>query len=382
MQKSALINCCLWVSRIIFGIVFIFSGFVKAIDPLGFAYKIQEYFLAFDLYWLSDVSLPMAVIMSAVEFIVGVTILIGVKMNFSAWVALLFMVFFTPFTLYVAVFSPVTHCGCFGDALVIGNWGTFIKNVFILAAAILIFIYRKRFTKLWSKTVELFILGFLSVLIVGLSIYGLRNLPVIDFLPWRVGNNITELMEPTHEVADVYLIYRNKETGEEREYSPADLPWDDPVWMQTWEFVDQRKVVIQEAQDAPINNFFINDEYDVDFTEVYIISPGYLFIVVAHDLYKSPQRAFTNSINYLAERAISDNIPIIVLTASGFSSINTFRHNVQAAYPFYQSDKTALKTIIRSNPGLILLKDGVVVGKWHWRNIPDYDRLTEKYIQK
>lgn len=382
MQKNSLLNVCLWLSRIIFGVVFVFSGFVKAIDPLGFSYKIQEYFVAFDMYWLADIAVPMAIIMSGIEFIVGVTILLGVKMNISAWVALLFMVFFTPFTLYLAIFTPVTHCGCFGDALVLTNWTTFIKNVIVLAAAILIFICRKRFSRLWSKGAEWYIIGFLTALIVGFSVYGLRNLPVIDFLPWRVGNNITELTKPTPEVADVFLIYRNKETGEEREYTPADLPWDDPEWMQAWKFVDQRKVVIQQAQDAPISNFFIYDEDNVDFTEAYIGSPGYLFIVVAYDLYSAPKRAFTNSINILAERALEDNISIIVLTGSVFSSINTFRHSVQAAYPFYQSDATALKTIIRSNPGLLLLRDGVVEGKWHWRNIPEYDRLAELYIQR
>jgi uncharacterized membrane protein YphA (DoxX/SURF4 family) len=379
MQKSLLINIILWLSRVLFGIVFIFSGFVKAIDPLGLVYKFQDYFLAFNAEWLFPTALPLAILLSGLEFVIGTLILLGVKMKYSAWGGLLFMLFFTPLTLYIAIYNPVSDCGCFGDALVISNWSTFYKNVVILAAAILIFAYREKFRPLWSERNDWIIAGFVSIFILWLSAYCLRNLPIIDFRPWKVGNNINELVVPTPEIADVYLIYRNKETGERREYSPADLPWDDPEWMQNWEFVDQRSVVTREFEEAPINNFHIQDEYGDDYTESYIGNPDYQFLVIAYDLNRTKPRAFERKINNLAENAMNDNISLVVLTGSSFSNIELFRHQVQAAYPFYQSDEIALKTIIRSNPGLLLMKDGVVLAKWHWRNIPEYRKVKERY---
>jgi uncharacterized membrane protein YphA (DoxX/SURF4 family) len=381
MQKSRLINILLWLSRILFGIVFIFSGFVKAIDPLGSVYKFQDYFLAFNSEWLFPTALPLAILLSSLEFVIGVLILLGVKMKYSAWGGLLFMLFFTPLTLYIAIYNPVSDCGCFGDALIISNWSTFYKNVVILAAAILIFIYRNRFRPLWSERNDWIIAGFVSAFILWLSIYCLRNLPIIDFRPWKVGNNINELVVPIPEIADIYLIYRNKETGERQEYAPGDLPWNDPEWMQNWEFVDQRSVVTREFKEAPINNFHIQDEYGDDYTESYIGNPDYQFLVIAYDLNRTKTRVFEMKINNLAEDAMIDDISLVVLTGSSFSNIELFRHQVQAAYPFYQSDEIALKTIIRANPGLLLIKDGIILAKWHWRNIPEYGKVKEFYFK-
>lgn len=380
MKKSLIIQIILWVSRILFGVVFIFSGFVKAIDPLGSAYKFQDYFLAFNAEWLFPTALVLSVLMSALEFIIGVTVLLGIKMRWSAWGGLLFMVFFTPLTLYIALTDPVPDCGCFGDALIISNWATFYKNIFILAAAVFIFIYRDRVKPLWSEKKDWYLAGFVTLFIIWLSVFCLRNLPIIDFRPWKVGNDINEQVVPVPEIAEVYLIYQNKETGERKEYLPADLPWNDEQWVAAWEYADQRRVVIQEYQEPPISNFVIQDEFGDDYTESYISNPDYQFLVVAYDLQRTRTRAFENKINAFAARAEEDALSLIVLTGSSFSAIDAFRHEVQAAYPFYQSDEIALKTIIRSNPGLLLLKDGVVLGKWHHRNIPTYENVKKKYM--
>ena len=382
MNSSNIRTFFLWISRIIFGAVFIFSGFVKAIDPLGSVYKFQDYFLAFNAEWLFPTALPMAILMSGLEFVIGVTILLGIKMRWSAWGALLFMAFFTPLTLYIALTDPVPDCGCFGDALIISNWETFWKNVVIFAASIFIFIHRERFKPLWSEKKDWYLAGFVAIFIFWLSVYCLRNLPVIDFRPWKVGNDINELVIPTPEVADTYLIYENKNTGERQEFAPSDLPWNDPEFMENWKFVDQRRVVIQEYQEPAINNFVIQDEYGDDYTESYIGHPGYQFLVIVYDVNRTNKRAFERRINEFAANAEAEGISLIALTGSSFSNIDAFRHEVQAAYPFYQSDEIALKTIIRSNPGLVLLKDGVVKAKWHYRNIPDYSRVREKYLNE
>jgi uncharacterized membrane protein YphA (DoxX/SURF4 family) len=382
MKLSHIRTFFLWISRILFGAVFIFSGFVKAIDPLGSVYKFQDYFLAFDTEWLFPSALPLAILMSGLEFVIGVTVLLGIKMRLSAWGGLLFMAFFTPLTLYIAIYEPVSDCGCFGDALIISNWATFYKNILILAAAIFIFIHRNKVKPLWSETKDWYLAGFVTLFIIWLSLYCLRNLPIIDFRPWKVGNNVNELVIPTPEVADTYLIYENKNTGERKEYAPSDLPWNDPGFMEDWKFVDQRRVVIQDYQEPAINNFIIQDEYGDDYTESYVGHPGYQFLVITYDVNRTNNRAFERKINDFAAKAEEDGVSLIVLTGSSFSNIDAFRHEVQAAYPFYQSDEIALKTIIRSNPGLVLLKDGVVLGKWHHRNIPQYSRVREKYMNE
>lgn len=370
-------KAAVWIARILFGVVFIFSGFVKAVDPLGSAYKFQDYFMAFGTQWMFPLTVPMAVILSALEFVIGVAILLGLKMRYSAWGGLLFMAFFTPLTLYVALKNPVSDCGCFGDALVIGNWETFYKNIVILAAAILIFVWRKKIPPLLTARKDWYLVAATSVLIVGLSVYCLRHLPVIDFRPWKIGSEIREKLTPTNEIADLYLVFENEQTGELSEYPVNDYPWDDPEWTAVWKYKDQRKEVIQAYVDAPINNFFIEDEFGDDLTESFLMDPGYQFMVMAYDLKKTNKKAFTKKITPLAAAAEKQGVPLIVLTSTGFEEMEVFRHENQTPYPFYQTDAIALKTVIRSNPGLVLLKDGVVKGKWAYRDIPSPDKLSK-----
>ncbi len=366
----------LWLSRITLGLVFIFSGFVKAIDPLGSAYKFQDYFLAFGTEWMSFSALPLAIALSTLEFVIGVGVLAGIRMRLSAWGGLLFMAFFTPLTLYIAITDPVPDCGCFGDAIIISNWETFYKNLFILAAAIVVFVHRNKVRPPWSKPVDNILLALTTIAIVWLSVYCLRNLPVIDFRPWKVGNDISELVMPTEEIAEVYLIFENQETGERREYPAGDYPWDDPEWAAQWLVKDQRREVVQPYREAEIDAFYIEDEFGDDLTDFYMTKPGYLFMVVAHDLYRTNTGAFGQRITPLAREAEDAGYPFIVLTGSSLDAIESFRHAHQTPYPFYLSDEIELKTIIRSNPGLVLIKEGVVKGKWSHRNIPSFEEVA------
>jgi uncharacterized membrane protein YphA (DoxX/SURF4 family) len=368
----------LFLSRLLFGFVFIFSGFVKAIDPLGSAYKFQDYFLAFGLEWLYPLALIFAVLLSTLEFVIGVAILLRLNMRYTAWGAMLFMAFFTPLTLFIAITDPVPDCGCFGDAIIISNWETFYKNLIILAAAIVVFRYRTSVRPLLSEKKDWAMNGVITLVIMALSVYCLRNLPVIDFRPWKIGNNVLELVIPTPEEADLYLIYRNKETGEVKEYPSDNFPWDDPEWVAQWEYHDQRKEVTRAYIPAPIDGFYIEDEFGEDLTDYYISYPDYLFVIVAPDLFRTNTKAFKESINPLALSAEENGYPLIVLTASSFETMEDFRHIHQTPYPFYLSDDIELKTIIRSNPGLVLLKNGVVKGKWAFRNIPSFDELQDQ----
>lgn len=366
-----------WISRIVLGGVFVFSGFVKAIDPLGSAYKFQDYFLAFELESLFFLALPLALLLSTLEFVIGMGVLLGLKMKYSASGGLIFMAFFTPLTLYIALTDPVPDCGCFGDAIIISNWETFYKNVVILAASILLFFRRHQIKSGLSSRMEGFVMILFTMGVIWLSIYCLRNLPIIDFRPWKVGNDISSQVIPTHEIADVYLIFENKETGEITEYPANDYPWDDPEWAAKWTFRDQRREIIQPYREAPIDAFYIEDEYGDDLTDFFITEPGYIFIVVAYDLNKTNARAFVRKINPLAAEAEANGHPFIVLTGSSYEAVEVFRHAHQTPYPFYLSDEIELKTIIRSNPGLMLMKNGVVKGKWAHRNIPAFTDLQQ-----
>lgn len=379
MKKDSLINILLWISRLLFGVIFIFSGFVKAIDPLGSTYKFQDYFMAFGTEWLFPTALPLSIFMSGLEFVIGFTVLLGIKMRYSAWGGLLFMLVFTPLTLYIAIFEPVSDCGCFGDALIISNWATFYKNIFILAAAVFIFVYKDRVKPLWSERKDWYLVILLFVFITWLSVYGLRNLPVIDFRPWKVGNNIEEQMQPIQdEIAEFYFIYRNTETGEQKEFAVSDLP----AAEDGWEYVDRKEIIIQEYIEAPIDDFVIQDESGFDVADIYLGNPDYQFLLIVYDVRRTNEKAFEKRINDFAAQADSDDVSFIALTGSSLDDIDVFRHQIQAAYPFYQSDAIKLKTIVRANPGLVLMKDWEVIAKWHHRNIPSYEEVKKKYMKE
>jgi len=370
------------ISRIVIGVVFIFSGFVKAIDPLGSVYKFNDYFnLAFNVPWMESLSLPLAFSMSAIEFLVGFAVLFGLRYKLSSLGALLFMLFFTPLTLYIAVKNPVSDCGCFGDALILSNWDTFYKNIFIFAASLIIFLYRNKFKSPLSGKLQWIIVLIATVFIMGISVYSYRHEPIIDFRPWKVGSNIIEKRKNIQEEElKYYLVYKNKKTAEEKAYAIDSLPFNDSVWMSEWEFVKQDNKVIKDLIPAPINNFFIIDEDTDEITDEIISNPDYHFMLVAYDLTATNKGAF-EKINKFAHNAEKDNFKFIALTATPFDYIDTFRHEVQAAYPFYIVDEIALKTIIRSNPGIVLFKDGVVIAKWSHRDVPDYQKVKEKFMK-
>jgi len=370
----------LLVSRIIFGLVFLFAGFAKAVDPLGTAYKLEEYFTVFGVDWMMPLSLPLAILLNTAEMVVGLAILLGIKMRISAWGGLLFMAFFTPLTLYIAIFNPVSDCGCFGDAIKISNWATFYKNIVFSALAVFIFVNRKKVNPLLSEKKDWYLLlaGFLAGVL--LALYCLRNEPIIDFRPWKVGNNIIELMQGEPEVSEVFLIFQNNQTGELVEYPADNYPWDDEEWNQIWSFKDQRINVIKPGKPAPIEGFMINDSLGNDITEELLLNPDFNFIVVAYNLNNTNRRSFERRINPLAMEANQEGIGFIALTSSSWTEVNAFTEEMGSQFSIYQSDDANLRTIVRANPGLLLMKDGVVVAKWAHRNIPSFEAIRNRYM--
>jgi len=369
------------ICRTLVGLVFIFSGFVKGVDPLGSTYKFQEYFIAYNLNWLHGFATPLAVILCLIEFVLGVMLVFGVKLKLSSILAFLMMFFFTGLTLLSAINNPVSDCGCFGDAIKLGNWETFFKNVILLIIVTFLFLSGKHAKPAFAKKGEYLIMSAGAIVILFSTIYSLRHLPLIDFLPWKVGNKILEQVVATPEIAESILRYKDKKTGQIYEYTSKTLPWKDSVKWASIEYDTTIQKIIQPYKEAPIHDFIITDENGNVLTDKIVSNPQYQFILVAYDITQTNRDAY-NDINKLVSGCDKDSISFVGLSGSVLETVETFRHDVQAMFPFYNVDETALKTMIRSNPGLLLLHNGVVIAKWGWRDIPEYSKVKDKYLKK
>lgn len=366
-------------SRIFIGIVFIFSGLVKAVDPLGSKYKFIDYFEAMGMEFMIDYALPFAIIMCAAEFLIGVAMISGIWTRLTSWIAIFFMAFFTPLTLWLAIANPVSDCGCFGDAIILTNWQTFFKNLIIDVFVILIFLQRNKYKKLYKTWMKWTIAVVFSIFIVGLSIHALRHLPIIDFRAWKVGSQIA--MEET-EVPQAYVIYKNIETGEEEEYPSDNYPWDDSTWMATHEFVDSRVDELPYADKI----LRMEDMYGEDVTNTLITKEkSYQFMVVSYYL----DDACEKGLDRLAEfyKQIEDkDVEFFLVTGSLPEEIDAFNEKYEIYIDAYMADEIALKTVVRANPGVLLLNKGVILAKWNIHDLPDYEEidfegLSKKYIK-
>lgn len=355
--------------RYLLAATFIFSGFVKGVDPLGTAYKLHDYFLAFGMSWLDPTTTTFAFILCAAELAIGLLLLFGAGMQLGIWGVFLFMLGFTPLTLYLAIANPVSDCGCFGDAILLSNWQTFFKNIVLLLAAIILFANRKNLksksTAQWNFgiTILLIVISFLP------SIHGYRNLPAMDFRPYSIGTNLHDAMAtPEGAPADVYkttLLYQKD--GVTKEFDETNYPWQDT----TWQFVDSKSVLIKKGYTPPIHDFVLTSKYGVDITDSLINYHGYTFIAVAKRMEKMTDRG-AKAMMELHEKATKAGVGFICATASPDAEIQAFIGKY-GTIRCVSGDETMLKTIIRANPGIVLLHNGTVIGKWHWRNIPNFD---------
>ncbi len=359
------------LSRTVLGSLLAISGFVKAVDPLGTAYKIQDYFAVAGLEQLNHFALPLAILLNTSEFVIGCAILFGWVRRISSALGLGMMIFFTPLTLYIAIANPVPHCGCFGDAWIISNWQTFFKNLGLLAAAIVVYRNARQRPVAKPRRRAVFGLGSSTVFILGLSVYALLYLPVIDFRPWRIGNHIPTLVETgTPPVVQHSFTYQHKETGETKAITEKELASEGVPDPDYWRFVDRRTDVVAPGIPAQIENFSIHDEWGEDYTTFYIADHDVLLIVVIDDLQATRASVVVEEVEPLAASAAENGISLIALTSSPFEEIHAFATEHLLTFPFYQTDERALKTMIRSNPGLILLQQGTVKGKWPHRRMP------------
>lgn len=369
-------------ARIVVGLTFIFSGFVKGIDPWGSAYKFTDYFNAMHLEWLTWTALPLGILLSFTEFAIGVALLFNTFLRFVSWLALLFMVFFTGLTLWIAIENPVTDCGCFGDALVISNWETFYKNVVLILLTIIVFIYRNNMKGLPGKTAG-YSLSLLSVVAyAAIVIHSYNHLPVFDFRPFKVGVNIPEAMAvPADAPQAVYeniFHYKNKNTGEIETFTEENYPWQDTV---NYEFHDMESNLVQEGYEPPIHDFRIETPEGDDILDFFIYDENYVFMLIAYDLNKSSTKP-QEKINTLANWALDHGMAFICLTSSLPDESQTFAETHEAPYEFFNTDEITLKTIVRSNPGLMVIKNGTIAAKYHYNDIPEPQEFEKEFINK
>jgi hypothetical protein len=351
-------------SGIIIGLVFIFSGVVKAIDPLGSAYKFHDYFQAFDIGFLNNLSLPLAILLCTSEFIAGFSVLTGLRIKYGILGVLILMVIFTPLTFILALTNPVSDCGCFGDAVHLTNWQTFWKNIVLITLAVILFADRKQIKNIFTPVREWMIISFATVLFIVFSLYNLRYLPVIDFLPYKTGVKIADKMIiPEGVASDQYettFIY--EKNGNKKEFSLSNYPSNDT----TWKFVDQKSVLVKKGYQPPVHDFAITSMTGEDLTQKILAYSGYTILMISKKLAESGNDRLAEGFE-LGNYCVGKGIEFYVITASGTDEAKSYNNGLT----FCSADETTLKTMIRSNPGYFLLKDGTIAGKWSWANVPD-----------
>ena len=370
--KSILVN----FSRALLALTFIFSGFVKAIDPLGSQYKIAEYLEAVQLsaYIPDWAQLILSVGLSAIEFTLGVMLLLAIRRRLASKLSLIMMVVMTLVTLWLTVSNPIQDCGCFGDAIHLTNTQTFIKNLILLTAAIILAcwpLYQIRFV---SKTNQWIAFYFTIIFIVTASTLSLYHLPIFDFRPYYIGQNIKKGMEiPKGAKLTTYkTTFICEKNGVTKEFTENDYPYNDSTWV----FKDTHQEILEKGYEPPIHDFSITDEKTgEDLTDSILTKDGYTFLLIAPVLERADDSNF-DEIDAIYEYAKENGYGFYGLTASTDKTVKHWRDITGAEYPFYTMDGTTLKTIIRSNPGLVLLYKGTIINKWSHNDLPKQAELN------
>jgi uncharacterized membrane protein YphA (DoxX/SURF4 family) len=383
MQKVAL-----YFSRGFVGLLFIFSGLIKVNDPLGFGYKLQEYFEVFHLNFLSDWATGIAIVLCVLEIVLGALLLFGFWRDAVTKGLLALIVFFTFLTFVSAAFKVVTSCGCFGDAIPLTPWQSFTKDLILLVLIVFLFLHRKKINPVtahpgWQSA--LFTLVLVTSLTLGMLTY--NYLPFVDFLPYKIGANIPESMKiPAGAAQDEFLIMyqlKNKKNGETKVMSDKDYMkleiWKD----ENWEVVGTpEKELIKKGYDVKIKDLIIADASGTDYTKELIENPYYNLVVVAYDLKHTNEDAI-GEINALALNAAENfRIRSVLLTSNSAQDADAFSKKTKLFMEVFYVDPVPLKSMVRANPGVLLLKNGVVINKWHYHNLPSFEKLSEQYFSK
>lgn len=359
----------LWIIRIIVAVLFIFSGLVKANDPLGLSYKMDEFFEVWGMHWIMPYSLVMSVAMIAFEIIAGVALLLGYAYRLFAYLLLALVVFFTFLTAYVLFSGKIKECGCFGDCIPLTPIQTFTKDIILLIMGIILVVYRnqiKPLVKGYAATAIMILTVFFSV---GSQLWALEHLPYHDCLPYKVGVNIIEDRKiPEGAIPDQYenvMIY--EKDGVQKEFTMENYPWQDT----TWKFVDRIDKLVKKGNAEPkIRDFIIVDYDGNEYTDAILNAPGYAFLWYVRDT-KKARTDNMDKLKALTKAAQEAGVPFYILFSDNKADAYAFmdEHGLQGEVLVL--DRTVSKTAMRSNPGLMLLEQGVIKGKWSFRDYPD-----------
>ena len=373
-MKRKIRNRIVWaavnVCRFLLSVTFILSGTVKLIDPKGTEYKIQDYLAALGVgdTVFASVPLLLAVVFSACEFVMGIYMLFGIQRRLTSTGMMLFLAFMTPLTLYLAIANPVSDCGCFGDAIKLTNWQTFAKNVALLAAAVMVLRYyrlmKRAMTKRHQWTVSIYTWTF-ALVFASINLY---YLPIVDFRPYHIGADLKKALTSDVQYVTTFILEKD---GVQKEFTLEDYP------DSTWTFIDSKTVTLGEpAKNSGIENLqILLVETGEDVTSQIVMDPGYVFLLVAPYLEKADDSMMERLIS-LYDYCTDNGYQFFCLTSSGEEGIARWVELTGAEYPFCYTDAEVLKTMVRSNPGLLLLHNGIVENKWPDTKIPGEEELT------
>ncbi len=360
-------------SKYFVGILFIISGLIKLNDPIGFSIKLEEYFVVFGMEFFNPFALTLSVLICAVEVVLGFALLFAIHQKKLSWVLLGMIVFFTILTGYSAITGKVTDCGCFGDAIKLTPWQSFIKDLILLFFILIIFINRNKILSTATLRNQTMVLSASFVVSLVVGIYCISFLPIVDFLPYKPGNNIPALMTyPEGAPRDSFetrMVYQKD--GKEETFTIKNYPWQDS----TWKWVRTENILIKEGYKPKIKDLRMTDADGNDYSEDLILNNGYSLWIVAYDLEKTNKKVFQkiNELGSIIEK--SDSVRLVGLTSSNAQYTEDFRHEYNTTFPFYYCDATTLKTMVRANPGILLIHNGTIVAKWHYNSLPDANQI-------
>lgn len=383
MKENKALNITLTAIRIFVGVLFIFSGLIKANDPMGLAYKMGEFFevwaregyLPSLMEWLNNFSLMFSIIMITFEIVAGIALIIGYRFKLFSYLILLLTIFFTFLTGYALFSGNIKECGCFGDCIKLQANESFMKDLILLALLLILVFFRKRIKQSFKNSAATAIIILTFIVSIFFQWYALKHLPFKDCLAYRVGNNLWEVMHPKDYKAAVYetkLIY--EKDGVKKEFTDKNFPWEDS----TWKFVDSKSTEVSPAQnESPVKDFTITNYDGMDITESVLTCKENIFILFVKDV-KEANTSNMESLVKLVDACKKANIPIIAISSSDDIQTGEFKAKNKLDIEFNTIDATACKTAMRTNPGLMWLNDGTIKGKWSYADYPNFEKLSLK----
>ncbi|MEI6487514.1 MAG: BT_3928 family protein [Bacteroidota bacterium] len=363
--------------RVFVGCLLIFSGFIKANDTLGFSYKLVEYFEIFAknihfFEYFIPITTPLAIFLVVFEIALGFALLMGARTKLTLWLLFLLIVFFTFLTFYSAYFDKVRECGCFGDFWHLTPWQSFTKDLVLLVSVIILFMGKKYINPLFGKKMENGLLIFFVLLSTAFPLYTYNYLPILDFRAYAIGKNIPAQTKGVPDEVKFYYTLKDKKTGASKEFDAWPADWD-----KQYDYVSSRQEVTKKGIDPKIKDFSIVKAEGGDYTQDIIENPNYNFLLICYDLTLTNKEVF-GKINDFVALCKQENITFAILTSSTKETIDKFKEETKVTADFYNTDGTVLKTMIRSNPGLILLKGGTVIDMWHYHRFPSFNDVKQK----